>query len=180
MWAATVRVPPMNALALYLYAFMVAAAPLEHHRYYEAPAVTDARYRQIAADVADQVLDPTEAPLFDGSDGRAKTGLLALSVASFESGEFRAGVQWCGESGDGGASWGLFQSKRGKMVCDSLRGAVHVALEQIRESRTACAALPWDERLALYASGTCSRGRRESINRVRRATDYWAAHPFKP
>jgi hypothetical protein len=164
---------------MYLYAAMVFWAPLEHHLYYEAAAITDARYRQIAADVAGQVQDPEERPLFDGPNGRAQTATYVMSIFSLESGEFRADVQFCTKSGDGGHSWGLGQSQAGKdAVCLGVRAAVHEALIQIRESRAACADLIPEHRLALYASGSCSRGHRESANRVNRAMKYWASHPY--
>lgn len=76
----------IQALTSYLLAAMTAWMPIRSHAHAEAPEATEARYEQIAADVAQIALDPDEAPLFQGEDGRVKTALLLLSVALHESG----------------------------------------------------------------------------------------------
>jgi hypothetical protein len=81
----------LKALSSYLLAAMTAWMPMKNHARSEAPEVTEARYQQIAEDVALIALDPDEAPLFQGEDGRVKTALLLLSVALHESG-FRGDV----------------------------------------------------------------------------------------
>jgi hypothetical protein len=81
----------LKALTSYLLAAMTAWMPLKNHARSETPEVTEARYQQIAEDVALIALDPDEAPLFQGEDGRVKTALLLLSVALHESG-FRGDV----------------------------------------------------------------------------------------
>lgn len=81
----------LKALTNYLLAAMTAWMPITSHAHSEAPEVTEARYEQIAADIAEVALDPDEAPLFAGEDGRVKTALLLLSVAYHES-RFRGDV----------------------------------------------------------------------------------------
>lgn len=81
----------IKALTSYLLAAMTAWMPIRNHAHNEASEVTEARYEQIAADVAQIALDPDETPLFQGEDGRVKTALLLLSVALHESG-FRGNV----------------------------------------------------------------------------------------
>ncbi len=169
----------MNALAQYLYAAMVAWAPPSTHLYAEAAAVTEARYLAIASDVASVALEPSEAPLFAGDDGRVRTAVLLLSVASLESGGFRADVAFCRTLGDHGRAAGMYQSHRSRdRVCSSTREATRVALEQIRESFVACEANEPAVWLAAYSSGSCSRGWVQARNRWDRAADYMRTHPL--
>jgi hypothetical protein len=81
----------LKALTSYLLAAMTAWMPMKNHARSEAPEVTEGRYQQIAEDIATIALDPDEAPLFQGEDGRVKTALLLLSVALHES-AFRGDV----------------------------------------------------------------------------------------
>ena len=169
----------MTTLTAYLLSAMIAWSPLSHHLYAEGAPVTEARYLQIASDVADAVYD--EEPLFAGELGRERTAVYLLAVASYESGGFRADVQWCTGKGvgDSGHAFGLFQSHAGRdAVCGSIRDAVHVAVLQMRESMRACHDLPAAERLSGYAAGDCEHGRAASRRRVTRATRYWAEHPY--
>src|SRR5258708_1970304 len=75
----------MESLVTYLIAAMVAWGPLRAQTPIESSAAALARYAGIARDVAQVVVDEEETPLFPGPDGRARTALLMLSVASFES-----------------------------------------------------------------------------------------------
>lgn len=167
-------------LAAYLFTAMKFWSPLPNHAYRENIAITEARYLQIANDVAEQVLDPTEMPLFAGEDGRAQTGIYVLATGSFESGGFRADVQFCESTGggDSGRSWGLFQDQMDSKdaSCLSMRQATHLAIKHIRRSFEDCANLPQEERLAEYASGSCGAGRKASATRVLRAMNYWRDH----
>jgi hypothetical protein len=81
----------LKALASYLLAAMTSWMPMKNHLQSEAPDVTEARYEQIAADVAQIATDSDEEPLFQGEDGRVKTALLLLSVAFYES-NFRGDI----------------------------------------------------------------------------------------
>lgn len=70
-----------------------------------------ARYRAIVADAMAVVYDPTEAPIFSGADGRAKTLAVVLSIADSESGfrkDVDLGLGKYGQ-GDGGRSWCMMQ-----------------------------------------------------------------------
>ena len=169
-------------LAAYLLTAMKFWSPISNHAYREDPAITEARYLQIATDVADQVLDPTEFPLFAGEDGRAQTAIYVLATGSFESGGFRSDVQFCENTGggDSGRSWGLFQDQMDPKndTCLSIRAATHLAIKHIRRSFQDCAELPQEERLAEYASGSCGKGRKASTTRVLRAMNYWRAHAY--
>ena len=169
----------MSPLATYLVAAMHAWAPVEQHSYIEGAAVTEARYAAIASDVADVALDPHEAPLFAGDDGRARTAVLLLAVASLESGGFRSDVVWCHASGDHGRAWGPWQSHRSRArACSSVQEAARVALEQMRESFVACERNEPAVWLAAYTSGSCSRGWLQARHRWERAAGWMAAHPF--
>ena len=80
-----------KVLTSYLMAAMTTWMPIHEHARSEAPEVTQARYEQVAEDVAQIALDPDEQPLFEGPDGRVKTALLLLAVAFHESG-FRGSI----------------------------------------------------------------------------------------
>src|ERR1700761_7071563 len=73
----------MDSLVAYLVAAMVGWVPL-YAQPNELPDEVMDRYESIARDAATVALDPDEAPLFEGPDGRTRTALLMLSVASFE------------------------------------------------------------------------------------------------
>lgn len=81
----------------------------------ENPDEAIARYRSIAEDAAHVAFDPSEPPLFKGSNGRYKTLSLMLAVADSESG-FRKDVD-IGKGnyskGDSGQSWCLEQVRLG-------------------------------------------------------------------
>lgn len=77
-----------------------------------------ARYREIARDAISVAYDPSEAPLFPGPYGRAKTLATILGIADSESG-FRKDVDFGkgpASRGDGGRSWCLMQVQLGKAI----------------------------------------------------------------
>lgn len=81
----------------------------------ESAADGEARYKQIAEDLAEVV--ESEKPLFGGPLGRQKTAALMLSIQFFESGFRRdvdLGIGKFGR-GDFGRSWCLNQIQTGKM-----------------------------------------------------------------
>jgi hypothetical protein len=192
---------PTTLLAAWLLNAILAWGPLSAHRY---TGVTDDetynRYQSIAYDMATVTMDPEELPVFHGAKGRAQTALLALSIASFESNGFRSDVDTAEFSGDcrdehghslgtpgsPTCKGGTFHAKclaqiwprRGERTITNRQDCFRVELSRIRESFGACRSLPFDQRLAVYASGTCEYGHRESEHRVQRATRYWAAHEF--
>jgi hypothetical protein len=76
------------------------------------------RYMEIARDAISVAYDPSEAPLFPGPYGRAKTLAAMLGVVHSESG-FRRDVdlgKGAASKGDGGRSWCLMQVQLGKAV----------------------------------------------------------------
>jgi hypothetical protein len=143
------------------------------------------RYESIARDAATVALDPDEAPLFDGPDGRTRTALLMLSVASFESG-YRKRVDEGRGRGDNGRSFCLMQIRVGTgatkegwtgpdLVEDRTR-CFRAALHILRKSFGICHSLPVEDRLSAYASGSCGLGTEASRRRVNRARDWIARH----
>lgn len=70
------------------------------------------RYQEIAEAASEVAYDPSEAPLYSGSIGRAQTLALLLSIASFESGGFSKNVDLgigAYANGDHGNSWCMMQ-----------------------------------------------------------------------
>lgn len=95
--------------------FQASAAYRESAEAKESAADGEARYKQIAEDLAEVI--ESEKPLFAGPLGRQKTAALMLSIQFFESG-FRRDVDLgLGKFGRGdfGRSWCLNQIQTGKM-----------------------------------------------------------------
>lgn len=161
--------PTMNLLAKiipWLVSAMVTWVPLDSHH----PANTAPSYDSIATTVARVTYDPTEAPVFTGDDGRAKTSLLILSIASLES-FYDPKVESGAERGDSMESWCIMQIHLPKDATVRLAGdgfayggagawkgedliadrdrCVRVALHMIRVSFRAC------RDLRGYVAGTC-------------------------
>jgi hypothetical protein len=169
--------PTLEALTAYLLSAMTSWVPVDQHRYYETAAETEDRYRAIAQDIALVALDPEEAPLFAGDEGRAKTALLLASVASFES-TFNGKVDDCRVSGDGGRAHGLWQTHAPKaQVCADRLAAARIALRMVRDSFTQCRAQSLPDKLSHFTDGFCKHDWGRSRLRVERATKYWSAHP---
>ncbi len=117
-------------------------------------------YERMSAAVHDVVdVMETEASLFDGADGKAKTAALLLTISFFESG-------WKADAlGDAGKSCGVMQTQNpskwiegatcAKVLADRKLG-FRVGLAVLRHSKATCAAgSPAKVWLGLYASGTC-------------------------
>ena len=120
----------MSPLVSYLFAAMVAWSPLERHSFAEGRPVTEARYLEIASSVA--AVSAEADPLFAGGDGRARTAVLLLSIASFESGGFAGDVQSWTRRGDQGRARGLWQTHTTwAESCTTVHEAARVALEII-------------------------------------------------
>jgi hypothetical protein len=81
----------ITALTQYLLAAMLSWMPVKNQSFREPEDAALARYESIAWDVASVVCDGNEPPLFAGDDTRAKTALVVLSVAFWESG-FRVDI----------------------------------------------------------------------------------------
>jgi hypothetical protein len=179
----------MESLVTYLVAAMVAWVPLHAHGPLESPADVHARYESIAQDVATVALEQTEAPLFDGPDGRVQTAVLMLSVASFES-SFRKAVDDGQGRGDRGRSYCLMQIHvgdgvtregwSGRQLVEDRTLCFRAALHILRSSFGACRALPVDDRLSAYASGRCFSEATISRSRIGRARRWWQSHAPPP
>jgi len=174
----------MDSLVAYLVAAMVGWVPA-HAQPQESPDEVMDRYESIARDAATVALDPDEAPLFGGPDGRARTALLMLSVASYESG-YRKRVDDGRGRGDNGRSFCLMQIRVGTgatgegwtgpdLVEDRTR-CFRAALHILRKSFGICHSLPVEDRLSAYASGSCTAGTEASRRRILRASNWGATH----
>jgi len=176
-----------TTIVAYLLAAMIAWCPPEVHYYHQSNSKTNEekssdtieRYESIAQDLSDVVMDVNQKPLFDGKDGRLKTALLELSIASFESGQFREDVDTITPTGDHGASYCLMQVHLydGETIKDR-KECFRIGLDRIRESRKMCSFLRPDERLAAYASGNCVVGLANSVRKIKRARSWLEEHPF--
>lgn len=99
------------------------------------------------------------------TDATAHEQRLLLSIAWHESG-MRWDVGQCDVTGDRGRALGFWQTHtRDRSVCEDFRYAARVALRRVRASLAACSHLPMAERLAVYTSGSCDRGREASRRR---------------
>lgn len=145
----------------------------------ETVAERSARYESIASDVIAVVFDPAEAPLFAGDDGRAKTAATVLGLTRYES-DWHLDVDNGVTRGDHKRSWcigqvlldadGVAKTPEGwtgpDLVADRKK-CVRVVLRMARESFRACRALPVEERLALYARGSCDSVEGQKLSRTR-------------
>lgn len=106
------------------------------------------------------IIEGAEAePVFAGDVRR--TIALDIAVAWFESRFQQDAV------GDHGAAHGLYQVHA--PLAATVKQQTIAANRMMRESMRACRALPLEHRLALYASGSCDRGRKQSTWRMRLA-----------
>lgn len=164
----------MTPLASYFFALMVwlspIAAAVEHTKEPAAVETVEARadrYRGIAVALDEVVSDPAERSVFQGPDGRARTGVLLLALSWMESG-FRADVDHgVGPAARGGAADScLMQVRIGSgrtgegwnhedLTTDRTK-CFRAGLHLVRQSYGACRGLPPEQRLTAYAAGTCS------------------------
>jgi len=158
----------------------------------------ETRYTSIATDLYDVVNDEDEAPLYDGKDGRIKTALTLLSIASFESGfrkdvDLGLGTQARGDHGrsvclaqinvgggrikltktgiefpQDGSGYSASDIINDRKVC--FRIALHIARMSF-----ACGNSE-EGSLQMYASGKCDGGAWESRNRIRRAMKWYGQY----
>jgi hypothetical protein len=152
---------------------------------HESIAQTEDRYAEIAEAYLAVAFDEKEKPVFGGQQGRLRTATLELAVAYFESG-FRRDVhlgqgKW--SRGDGGRSWCLQQINigagkvpdadpivkewRGKDLVADTSKCARAGLHIMRRAISACAALPWVDRLSAYVSGSCVPGQIKARARMR-------------
>jgi hypothetical protein len=147
-----------------------------------------ARYEAIAADLAAVVFDPGVRPVYGGPEGRARTATLVLALAYMESGfapDVDQGPCYRGPPGsklhgrcDGGLSACLLQIRLGagttregwtqQDLFADRRKCFTAGLRLVRQSTRAAqrAGLGEDDLLRVYASGSVSRGAKESKVRL--------------
>jgi hypothetical protein len=177
----------MSSLVTYLVAAMTTWVPIQAQR--EAPDDTTARYESIARDAAAVAFDPSEEPLFEGSDGRTQTALFMLSIASFESNYLRTVDLGVGR-GDHGASYCLMQIRvgtgttregwTGRQLVTDRKLCFRAALHILHGSFNVCHALPVEDRMSAYATGRCIEGLDVARQRIGRARLWWAHHAPPP
>ena len=161
-------------MAAWILVLLLAVSPPGRVPARESLEAGEERYRAVAADVAEVVA--TSPPIFAGSQGREQTTALLVAVAALESG-LRLDVDTGTRRGPAGEC-GLWQTMPVAGRCpETRRAAAALALERMRASFAACHAAPVAERLAVYASGSCSRGLAESRARVELARRLVARHP---
>jgi hypothetical protein len=119
----------------------------------------------------------TEPPLFPGNKGIAKTVALILSVASHESGFVLA------SKGDGGRSGCLMgiMTNEGKVqegtlqeLIEDPRKCIRAGVRVLRLSMNACRSRPFNDWLGVYASGSCSKGLKQSSEMMRTTVKLWS------
>lgn len=75
----------VKALISYLLVAMTSWVPMKNQTD-ESAEDAATRYTAIATDIVEAVTDPSEPPLWKGSDGQVKTALLVAGIASLEGG----------------------------------------------------------------------------------------------
>jgi hypothetical protein len=139
----------LNLSVLRIVIGMLALAPSR------GPLDLDFRW-DLAAGIAEATDDPREQDVL-------------TRIAWYESG-FRRNVSRCEIRGDRGRSLGTFQvqprtSAERRDACGSLTVQAALALRFVRDSAEACPGNVGADRLAVYVSGTCARGLRQSRER---------------
>jgi hypothetical protein len=184
----------VEALAAWLVTIMVAAVPPGGWRskaqLRETAEQGRARYEAIAEAIATVSLDPKEAPLFDGADGRSRTAALLLAISLHEShwrrdvdlgvGRYgpRGGRRYhClmqiaidrGKTAEGWTSAELIQ-RRDKCM----RAGLHI----LQRGRRFCDRVGPGAFLNHYASGYCDRGRKQVTRRWDTYRTFLREHPM--
>jgi|HubBroStandDraft_6_1064221.scaffolds.fasta_scaffold372791_2 hypothetical protein len=177
----------LGDLAAYLFVAANSFYPMSNHFYMEKKEVTETRYEDFTSKIASAVSRPEYEPLFAGDDGREKSGLLLISIASFESG-FVAKVLDCEKLGDGGHAFGPFQThiepysvQQRDKICSNVDDAVDYASKIIRASFKMCHNYPQLGHLAAYTDGNefnTKRAFRRSSERMGRALNFWEKSPY--
>ena len=165
-------------LTTWILTVLLAVAPPGRTPRIESAEEGRARYATIAADL-DAVVT-AESPLFGGRLGRARTAMLLAAVAFHESG-FRRDVDE-GRTRGSGLDVCIMQIRaRSVAEADTIahdrRACLRLGLSFVRRSMMACRESPLDDRLAAYASGSCSRGLPESRAMMGWAQRTFARHP---
>jgi len=172
----------VDLLAAWLLSIMLSAAPPGRSRHpaeaVETAAQGKARYGAIARAIATVSLDPKEASLYGGPDGRAKTAALLLAISYHESHWRRhvdlglgsralgGGRYWCmmqiavdrGKTPEGWTGRQLVQSRD-----KCFRRGLHI----LQRGQRYCRNRGGTSFINHYASGYCDRGGKAVARRVR-------------
>jgi hypothetical protein len=126
----------------------------------------------------------TEPLLFRGDGAEIKTAAVLLAIAKHET-AFTNDI-----SGDGGRSHcmmaimtgrtGRVREGTGEQLKHDKYACIQAGLRVARTSFRVCSRNPLLERLNVYASGSCDRGRLPSRNRMAEAVRLWNATPPLP
>ncbi len=155
----------------------------------EEPAAQLVRRENIARAAWTVAHDPHEPALFGGPQGRAKTALFMLSIASFESGYHRR-VDNGEKRGDKGNSsclmqvWTPCRSCRtpdgwtGDDLVASHERCFRAGLHALAMSLERCAHLKGSDKFSLYTNGQCTTGAWAARHRVARAEAWLTEHPM--
>lgn len=156
------------------------------------PMVVQERYEGIASDAVAVAYDTDEAPLFPGSQGRAKTAALILAIARLES-DYSVKVDDGRIRGDHGSSFCMMQIHIGSrhvvlegdtwrygtkdegwtgadLLADRrkcFRAGLHFARQSVRSCGN----------LSLYTSGRCSTTEATARERFALAKSIWPSVP---
>lgn len=187
----------IKALSAYILTAMTAWVPINQHAYYEKEEETTTRYENIATDIAQVALNPSEPPLFAGDPdvARVKTALLVTSFASLES-SFKASVDDGRERGDHGTAWCLMQIRPALGLFLEGTGydfAVHRPKQwrvenadrilkgtDLIATRTTCliVGLHMLRQDKIYGYTGEGKGGKKAEHRLNRAKKWYAEHPF--
>lgn len=138
-------------------------------------------YHEVAQTIVEVVSEPDIQLPFTGHNTKVKTALLMASIASTES-RFEKKVDSCQKVGDNGLAFGLWQTHSGRAAtCKDRASALKIAIKIVNESFDYCKRWPLRDKLAAYASGSCSnsRGIWHSRRKINRAINYLKDHPFE-
>lgn len=175
-------------LAAWLLGVMLTAVPPGHSRHppeaRETAAQGRARYAAIAESIAKVSLDPKEAPLFAGEDGRAKTAALMLAISYYEShwrrhvdlrpgrGRYHCLMQIAVDKGRTEEGWTARQLVGSRERC--FRTALHI----LQRGQRLCRDRGPRAFLNHYASGYCDRGRKAVGKRWQLWSTWLRKHPW--
>jgi hypothetical protein len=183
----------VDLLAAWLLSIMLSASPPGKSRHpaeaIESAAQGKARYAAIARAIAQVSHDPKEAPLYQGSQARAKTAALLLAISYHESTWRRhvdlgigpralgGGRYWCmmqiavpkGKTAEGWTGRQLVQNRE-----RCFRAGLHI----LQRGKRYCGKRGGSSFINHYASGYCDRGGQAVARRVRTYRRWLHKHPI--
>lgn len=184
----------VEALAAWMLAIMMTSVPPgKSRRPKEAEESAEegrARYAAIARAIAEVSLDPDEAPLFEGKDGRRKTATLMLAMSRYESTWRRDVDLGIGPRarGGGGRYWCLMQIAvpkgktpegwTGRDLVESRERCFRRALHILQRGKRVCKKSGGTSFVNHYASGYCDRAKEPVKKRVDLMNRWLREHPF--